>query len=358
MNLFVTGYPGFIAERLVPRLLQTRPFDQVTLLVEQRFSAQAVHTAARQLPGTAVHVVVGDIGRERMGITDQAAWNRMMTEPTEWWHLAALYRLDAELELSRRINIEGSRNVLDAARRAANVHRLNYVSTAYVSGRTTGLVREDDLPEPVPGNFKNNYELTKNEAEWLVRKSMDSLPISIYRYGVVVGDSHTGEIPKFDGPYFVLKYFHRWGFVPLPFVGPMQATFNMVPVDYAVNATAAIAARSDTVGKCFQIVDPRPMKTADIFRTAAAAMGRCRPRGRLSPGMIELLLRFRLTRKLFGFPRQAVEYMNHPADYDCSNTTAALEGTGITCPRPEDCLPAMVAFYKANRHRKELHIKV
>ena len=107
--------------------------------------------------------------------------------------------------MGRRINVEGTKNVLEFLEEAPHFERLHYVSTAYVSGTARGVFRETDLD--VGQGFKNHYEETKFQAEVEVARSR--VPCTIYRPGVVVGDSKTGETAKFDGPYFVLRAMDR-----------------------------------------------------------------------------------------------------------------------------------------------------
>ncbi len=356
MDLFATGFPGFIARTLLPRLVRDGDFERVVLLVEERFRAQAEPLARELFAGHPVEVVAGDITRPGLGIGKDAR-ERLSRRPAQWWHLAAIYRLEVGLDLARRVNVEGTRHVVELAREAA-VDRLHYVSTAYVSGSLTGRVMEDDLPRPRPGNFKNFYELTKNEAEWVVRGQMTEVPTTIYRFGVVTGDSRTGDTTKFDGPYFTIKYLDRWGGLPLPMIGKMDARINIVPIDYVLAAAGEISRQQDSAGKCFQIVDPDPITTGELFEVISRELGYGAPRWTISPEGMDRVMRYSLVRRLVGLPRQAMAYINHHVEYDCTNTTRALEGTGIVCPSARDYLPVLVRFYKENQHRKELHMDV
>ena len=107
-----------------------------------------------------------------------------------------------------RINVDGTRNVLDFAQEARNLRRLHYVSTCYVSGRTAGVFTEHDLEKGQ--SFNNYYEETKYLAEVEVQQRMRAgLPTTIYRPAIVVGDSRTGATQKYDGPYFVIRWLLR-----------------------------------------------------------------------------------------------------------------------------------------------------
>ena len=124
------------------------------------------------------------------------------------WHLAAVYDLAVPPEIARRVNVDGTANVVDLCHSLPRLRRLQYVSTCYVSGRYAGEFGEDVLAEGQP--FRNHYESTKYDAEQLVRDAMaGGLPATIYRPGIVVGDSTTGETLKYDGPYFIAGFLRR-----------------------------------------------------------------------------------------------------------------------------------------------------
>lgn len=361
MYLFMTGYPGFIATRLLRELVKKTTYARIDLLVQdtadQRFVRQAQAAVASDLADLPIRIIPGDITKPDLGIQDPAILAQLKSEAGDWWHLAAVYRLDVPAALAHQVNVEGTRHILALARQCPELRRLHYISTAYVSGDRMGPVLEEELDMPGQG-FKNHYESTKHEAEALVRAAMPSLPTTIYRFAVVVGDSRTGETAKFDGPYFLLRFLDRWGRWLVPQVGPMQTRFNMVPVDFVVAAAAAIARRSDTVGQTFHIVDPAPKTAREVMARLSEAMGCRRPRPQIPQRLFFLLARLRWVRRLLGLPAEAVLYMNHGADYDTRQAHAVLEAEGIVCPPLESYLPRLVAWYKENRNRPELQVPV
>ena len=90
--------------------------------------------------------------------------------------------------------------------------------------------------------FRNHYEATKFTAELLVRQAMNrDLPATIYRPGIVVGDSQTGETQKFDGPYFFASFLKRQGPVALVprLADPDRVRVYLVPRDFVVAAMDA-----------------------------------------------------------------------------------------------------------------------
>jgi thioester reductase-like protein len=207
--ILFTGFPGFIGMRLLPRILELQPGWRVQCLVQEKF-LEAARTAVATLEAGhpqargRVGLVTGDITVQGLGIEAKRA-KELRQSLVQAWHLAAVYDLAVARDVGRRVNVEGTKNVLEFVGRAKRFERLQYVSTAYVSGTARGTFRETDLD--VGQGFKNHYEETKFQAEVEVARS--KTPSTIYRPGVVVGDSRTGETAKFDGPYFALRMMEK-----------------------------------------------------------------------------------------------------------------------------------------------------
>src|SRR3712207_9348900 len=152
--MLITGFPGFIARRLVARLLAGDPALRLTAIVEGRM-AEAARAAAAAIDGERIELVVGDIGERRLGL-DDAEYRRLADSVSVVHHLAAIYDLSVPLELAQRVNVDGTGNVLDFCRACKDFLGLQYVSTAYVAGERTGVVYEHELIFGQP--FKNHYE--------------------------------------------------------------------------------------------------------------------------------------------------------------------------------------------------------
>ena len=117
-------------------------------------------------------------------------------------HTAAVYYLGAKRELVERVNVDGTRTMLELAADCTHLRRFVHWSTAQVSGARSGVILEEELD--CGQRFRNVYEETKFRAERMVRDASRRLPVTILRPGIIVGDSKTGEIDKFDGPYYLL----------------------------------------------------------------------------------------------------------------------------------------------------------
>src|SRR5436190_456164 len=343
----VTGFPGFIGRRLVGHLLELDGDARVVALVEGRMADRA-REAAAALGADRIEVLAGDLGDRRLGLADDA-YDRLLAHVVRVYHLAAIYDLAVPLDLARRVNVDGTGNVLDFCGRAERLQRLAYVSTAYVAGRRTGVVYEHEL---VMGQgFKNHYESTKFQAEVWVRTAMARVPTTIVRPAIVVGDSNTGETAKFDGPYYILRVLsqaNRLGQATVQF-GASDAPFNVVPVDYVVAATAAAATMPDALGETLHLVDPDPLTTKELVTVLAREYAGRAPRGRVSPRLAEAALRIPPVRAaLADTPPESIAYLNHSVAFDVRRAEALLGPQALRPPRFGDYVDAIVRFFRAH----------
>jgi thioester reductase-like protein len=330
---------------LAVRLLDEDPDLRVAALVEPRMG-EAARAAAAEIGAERVEVIEGDIAERRLGLADHD-WERLTAEVTTAFHLAAIYNLAVPFEIAQRVNVDGTGNVLELCAACERLERLNYVSTAYVAGVRRGVVYEHELA--LGQAFKNHYESTKFQAEVWVREAMDAVPTTIYRPAIVVGDSRTGETQKFDGPYYLLRVvsFCEARGTPIPQFGRSAAPFNVVPVDFVVDALIAGSRAPDAVGETLHLVDPEPVTASQLLTTLAREYAGREPAYRLPPVLVETSLRFELVRNLFaGAPRESIKYLNHPVRFDTRRAGDLLAGQGLRCPRFDEYVGAMVRFFR------------
>ncbi len=117
------------------------------------------------------------------------------------------------------------------------------------------------------------YHRTKFESERIVR-DQPYVPWRVYRPGIVVGDSKTGEMDKIDGPYYFFKAIQRMRhLLPewVPLVGLDLGYTNVVPVDWVAGALDHIAHEPDLDGRAFHLTDPRPQRVDELINELAAA---------------------------------------------------------------------------------------
>ncbi|MCA9058099.1 MAG: SDR family oxidoreductase [Planctomycetaceae bacterium] len=355
--VFLTGFPGFLASGLLPRILERAPSHQTVCLVQPQF-IDVARARLKQIQNLQpafrgrIELREGDITHPGLGLTDPAA---LQKRTSEIFHLAALYDLCAPREVAMKVNLEGTSNVLDFAAGTPQLQRLHYVSTCYVSGRHRGSFSEDDLEKGQ--SFHNPYEESKYLAELAVRTRMnDGLPATIYRPAIVVGDSQTGATQKYDGPYFVIRWLLRQPRVAvLPVTGDPTATqVNLVPQDYIVQAISYLSGLQSSAGRTYHLADPHPLTVEELVTLLGQATHRRIVRIPLPLWFAKFAINHLLgVDRLMQIPSPAIDYFVHPTRYACEQTLRALNGSGIRVPEFQTYVDRLVNFVRL--HPKPSH---
>jgi thioester reductase-like protein len=354
---FVTGFPGFIGKRLVAHLARQDAAARIALLVESSRLQESRRLVKALENPERVELLTGDVADMHLGLSG-AEYQRLCGQVTDIFHLAALTSLSVSKDTAWRVNVDGTRNVVELARDCTQLRRLNHFSTCYVSGDRVGVIAEDELDRGQ--TFRNPYEETKFHAERLMQRAAASLPVTIYRPASVVGDSRTGEIDRFEGPYYLGILLVTSPLVaPLPLPGNGVAPLNVVPVDYLVDAVWALSRDPEALGHTFHLVDPNPMSARRVYELVAEKAGRKLPRFNISARAADVVLRLPLLERIARPQRAAISYVNHLALYNCFNTLARLEGTGLRCPPLLSYLDQLVDYVREQyRQRKEQSLEV
>jgi len=344
MSYFVTGGTGFIGHNLIELLLKRR--GKVYVLV--RKGSMEKLEALKNRWGKAAEKIVpvtGDLTKPRLGIS-VANRKKMEGKIDHVFHLAAIYDMKADAASQELTNNKGTLNTIRFAE-AVQAKRFHHVSSIAAAGLYPGIFREDMFEEAM--GLENPYFRTKHESEGIVRQKC-SLPWRIYRPGIVVGNSETGEIDKIDGPYYFFKLIQKmrkampaW----MPTIGLEGGRLNIVPVDFVVKAMDHIAHKPRLDGKCFHLTDPKPKRIGEvlnIFSEAAhAPQMSMRIDARLinyipaviKQGLMMLPPARRISRQILhdlGMPADVLQFINYPTRFDSRETEAALKGSGISVP--------------------------
>ena len=348
-TVFITGFPGFIATRLVKRLAAEGA--RFILLVHPVFLATATEELAQIAVEVGVdpdnfRVVEGDITKRDLGLTISEL-ERACQETTTIFHLAAIYDLAVACDVASHVNVEGTLNVSLFAKSIENLRRYHYVSTCYVAGKREGLIMESELHHDT--GFRNHYEETKYLAELEVDALKSELPITIHRPAVVCGDSRTGETAKYDGIYYLIHYLRKWpGGLTLLNIGNREVRLNLVPIDFVIEAMITLAKDDRAIGATVQLADPAPLTTQELFDEISKAIGGRDSLATAPAGIVYPVLMLPLAPKITGLPHSAVPYFFLEQTYDTTRARELLDPHGIRCPKFPDYVGALVNFVAEN----------
>jgi NAD(P)-dependent dehydrogenase (short-subunit alcohol dehydrogenase family) len=345
VNYFVTGATGFIGRHLVEELCKR---DGTVYVLVREGSRGKVDELAQRIgaPAGKIVAVPGDLSQPALGVDDAALPADARID--HFFHLAAVYDIEADELTAQRANVEGTRHAVELANRL-QPGRFHHVSSIAVAGDYRGVFQEDMLDEGQ--RLPHHYHRTKYDSEQLVRREVESKTI-VYRPGIVVGHSRTGEIDKIDGPYYLFTLLKKLrGALPAwaPLAGPEGGKVTIVPVDFVARAMDHIGhlPDEDLPGDTFHLVDPEPMTVGSALNTFAKAAHAPQLAMRVDDNLTKAVpapvragimalptvkkIRNQIYRDL-GIPPEAMEVRDFRCTFDARDAQRALTGTGIAVP--------------------------
>ena len=343
INVFLTGFPGFIGKRLALKLSENK--DLVFPFLIHPSQKNLAEEALKDFKGKH-RMVLGDITKTHFGLSQDLA-KEIQTHTQVVFHLAAIYDLTVPKALAQQVNVWGTQNLLDFFSHSPILQRFNYISTCYVAGKEEGIVLPSRLKNTK--GFHNFYESTKFEAEVIVEEKKTTMPITVFRPAIVVGDSKTGETDKFDGPYVVIRFLHKIRFFLrcVPNLGSRDCEVNTVPVDYLVSVMSYLSFEDQAVGKTYQICDPHSPSTEEFFEEIVYMIGGLRPfKNSFLKQIILKLLRLPGVDKITGITRQHLDYFSHQAKFRDENLDRDLRKSGISKPPYKKFYPILYQYMK------------
>jgi short-subunit dehydrogenase len=361
MSYFVTGATGFIGRNLVERLLQREGTIYALVRAGSRGRLEELRTGWGA-DGARIVPISGDLTQPGLAVSEEDLV-AMRGEIDHFFHLAAIYDIEADAETQQIANVEGTRHALELAT-AVEAGCFHQVSSIAAAGLYRGTWSEDMFDEAQRLDT-NPYFRTKHESERLVREECPR-PWRVYRPGIVVGDSRSGAIDKIDGPYYFFKALQRarrvlpsW----LPTLGIEGGEINIVPVDYVAAAIDHLAHKPKLDGRAFHLTDPRPKTAGEVLNLFAKAADAPQSTFRLDTDVTEpATSALRSALKLvpgskravkaaldqIGLPASVFTYIDYPTSFDSTATQKALAGSGIEVPPLESYATRIWDYWERN----------
>jgi short-subunit dehydrogenase len=361
MSYFVTGATGFIGRNLVERLLQREGTIYALVRAGSRGRLEELRTGWGA-DGARIVPISGDLTQPGLAVSEEDLL-AMRGEIDHFFHLAAIYDIEADAETQQIANVEGTRHAIELAT-TVEAGCFHQVSSIAAAGLYRGVWSEDMFDEAQRLDT-NPYFRTKHESERLVREECPR-PWRVYRPGIVVGDSRSGAIDKIDGPYYFFKALQRarrvlpsW----LPTLGIEGGEINIVPVDYVAAAIDHLAHEPKLDGRAFHLTDPRPKTAGEVINLFAKAADAPQMAFRLDTDVTEpATSALRSAMKLLpgskraikaaldqiGLPASVFTYIDYPTRFDSTATQKALEGSGIEVPPLESYAARVWDYWERN----------
>ena len=247
MKVLVTGGTGFTGKALVKRLLD-EGHEVVALDYKEGIKTD-------ELRRWGAEVVIGTV-------TDKAVVDRCMEGVDLVHHLAAAFReLNVPESHYYEVNVDGTRNVLEAARRHG-VRRFIYMSTCGVHGNVDHPPAAEDAPIQ-PADY---YQQTKYEAEpFVLGANSDRMRTVVLRPAAIYGP---GDPERF---FMIFKRVAKGVF---PMFGSGKTFYHPLYIDNLVDACMLAMEEGKGDGEAYLIADEEYVEIEDLVRRVAKAMGR------------------------------------------------------------------------------------
>jgi len=283
--IFLTGSTGYIGSYVAARLLEGG--ERLNVLVRAGSQQEAAERLWRawqihfpEFGPFAEHlrervtVFTGDVTLPCLGLED-AVYGRLATSSESVIHVAATLNRRSERSCMN-VNLRGTMEVIQLARRAAQLHglrRFSHVSTVAVAGHRSHEVVSEDRSIDWERRDYDPYARTKKFSEHMVREMLAGIPITIFRPSIVLGDSRRPETTQFD----MARAFAFLAALP---VLPLRPTdrIDIVPADFVADAIVTLHRRNPAAHDVYHLSSGRDSQTyLQITRALAEARGSGKP---------------------------------------------------------------------------------
>jgi len=346
----VTGFPSWIARAVVRELAHEEqgalihllvPADREREAVEFCRELRALASRVEPLAGDAVRMDFGLPGREYLvlarGVDVLVNLYDVSALPDDG--VSGYGGLYGKLGDPVELTVRAAHEALEFATAATGLRHFVQLGSLTVAGEFSGVWTEEDVS--AGQRHRTNAERSRYKAERLLWRVRDRVPFTILRTGPVLGDSRTGEIGWYHGPYDLLEAL---------LLGPPAATWprparphalHAIPSDHLARMVRALAKSPPDRSGVLHLAPPAPLPVAEICEALRAAGEHVR---------LPRTLRVRLRRR-YGAGAAAIARslarLDTPAACSTRRALDVERAAGVVLPRPADYLPNLAAYAAA-----------
>jgi thioester reductase-like protein len=334
-NILLTGVTGLLGRYILREIIENED-STVYLLIRGnnlRHSENRFLNIVKNLWGgeinkikNRIQILNGSI-EDSMFCLDKKVFNILRDKITEVFHGAAATGFNLSLENARKTNVSGTENIMNFAVKCKNIQKVNYVSTMFIKGKSTGVFMETDSLHNIKDfGFNNYYEQSKYEAETVVEKyKRNILDLSIFRPSIIVGEYLTGKTSSFKMFYEPLRFFSKGFFKDAP--ANIKSMHNVIPVDVAARSIYLLS-RNGKKSKIYHVVSPNDMAFGEFISLAGSFFRFTLPHFTPDPSFNYRLLTFIQKRMIEPF----IPYLNYQIIFNGDLTINELKSEGFRLP--------------------------
>ncbi len=345
-NVFITGSTGFLGAFLLHELLE-QTHSNVHCLVR----AASPETGKQKIQSTLekyllwnetyrsrIIPIIGDLSLPLLGLS-QGQFLQLAHEIEVIYHNGASINLICPYSELRAANVLGTQELLKLATQV-RLKPIHFISTLDVFQTSQPfsknfITEREELNSSQAIHF-DGYTKSKWVAEKMVTIARSrGVPVSIYRPAMITGHSKTGAANLNDLMNRLIA-----GFVQLGSAPNFEMMINIAPVDYFSKAVIYLSRQVASLGKAFNLVNPRPVPMSQFIEAINACgylvqtveYSQWKELLMCNMGSVDSILSV-LTSKSSGNSFSVLERSSVGAHLvSCKNVLNALEGTSIACP--------------------------
>jgi thioester reductase-like protein len=278
--LFLTGATGLVGRHLLQNFLDHSDIE-ISILIRGKNaidSKQRVENVLKdfyskekikKILNKRLNIIEGDVSLSNMGIRNKSQLKKLYNSICEIFHSAALAEFKQPLARVRHVNVQGTKNICNFALKCKNLNKLNYVSTAFISGNFRGRFSEKDYDKSQ--EFNNTYEQSKFEAEREIHKFIKKgLKVAVYRPSIIVGQYKTGKTNNFRMFYQPFRTLSLNILERIPIT--INTKLNLIACDTVAKAIY-ILSKNYNNSDVYHIVSPRSIPIMDLMKFASKFFG-------------------------------------------------------------------------------------